>query len=226
MSITVQAPRTAVSLGRQAGLGLTAAIGYLIVRGAVSATDGRAQSNADAVARLERAAGLAHERQAANAVLAGASEWLYTWGHWLAAAAVLVWLARRHPALYYRARDTMLFTAGVALFVFIVFPVAPPDLTGGPAALPSLDAAWDVVLGLAIATAARRPELRAAGIGLAALLAASVVLTGHHYLIDVLAGAALAAAAWLYVRARRRPKRLRGYAGWDGLDLHKTDNAA
>jgi membrane-associated phospholipid phosphatase len=52
-------------------------------------------------------------------------------------------------------------------------------------------------------------------------MTASVVLTGHHYLIDVLAGAALTGACWLYLRARRRTHRvaLRGYAGWDGLDL-------
>ncbi|MEU7866266.1 phosphatase PAP2 family protein [Dactylosporangium sp. NPDC049140] len=224
MSITVGAPRGEVSLGRQAGIGLGAAVAYLLVRGAVSATDGRAQSNADAVARLEGSLGL-REFVTTNAFVADASEWLYTWGHWLAAAAMLVWLARRQPALYYRARDTMLLTAGVAVFVFVVFPVAPPDLGGGLASLPSLDAGWDVVLGLSVAAAAGRAWVRAAGAGLAALMAWSVELTGHHYLLDVLAGAALAGGAWLFVRARRRPQRLRGYAGWDGLDLHKTDNA-
>ncbi|WP_433209597.1 phosphatase PAP2 family protein [Dactylosporangium sp. CS-047395] len=225
MSITVGAPRGEVSLGRQAGIGLGAAVAYLTVRGAVSAMDGRAQANADAVAGFERTLGL-REFVATNQVLAGAAEWLYTWGHWLAAAALLVWLARRHPALYYRARDTMLLTAGVALFAFVVYPVAPPDQGGGLASLPSLDAGWDVVLGLAVAAAARPVWLRVAGAGLAALMAWSVVLTGHHYPLDVLAGAALAGAAWLVVLVRRRPKALRGYAGWDGLDLHKTDNAA
>ncbi|GAA3272102.1 phosphatase PAP2 family protein [Dactylosporangium vinaceum] len=223
MSITAGAARGEVPLGRQAALGLGAAVAYLSVRGAVSAADGRAQNNADAVARLERSLGL---REFAAPLWAGAGEWLYTWGHWLLAVALLVGLARRAPALYYRARDTMLLTAGVALFAFVVYPVAPPDVSGGLASLPSLDAAWDVVLGLSVAAFASRAWVRVAGVGLAGLLLWSVVLTGHHYLIDVLAGAALALVAWLFVGSRRRPQRLRGYAGWDGLDLHKTDNTA
>ncbi|MFI5911453.1 phosphatase PAP2 family protein [Dactylosporangium sp. NPDC051541] len=222
MSITAEAARGEVSLGRQAALGLGAAVAYLTVRGAVSAVDGRAQANADAVARLERSLGL---REFVAPSLAGAGEWLYTWGHWLLMVALLVWLARRAPALYYRARDTMLVTAGVALFAFVVYPVAPPDLSGGLASLPSLDAAWDVVLGLTIVAVVDRVWMRVAGAGLAALLLWSVVLTGHHYLLDVLAGAGLALVAWLFVRSRRRPQRLRGYAGWDGLDLHKSDYA-
>ncbi|WP_432978041.1 phosphatase PAP2 family protein [Dactylosporangium sp. CA-233914] len=224
MTITWERPGGAVSLGRQAGIGLGAAAAYLIVRGAVSATDGRAQDNARAVAGLERTLGLAAPH-VDNAFVTGVCQWLYTWGHWLAAAAVLVWLARRHPALYYRARDTLLLCAGAALFVFVVFPVAPPDLGDSPAlaALPSLDAGWDVILGLAIAAAARGVWVRVAGVGAAALMAGSVIVTGHHYVLDVLAGSGVALVGWLYVRARRRPRSLRGYAGWDGLNLHKTD---
>ncbi|HTJ33357.1 MAG TPA: phosphatase PAP2 family protein [Dactylosporangium sp.] len=231
MTITWEAPKAVntlpapVSLARQAGIGLAALLGYLLVRDAAGAADARAQSNARAVEGLERSAGLLREewlreRAAGSALLSGALEWVYTYGHWLAAAAVLVWLARRHPAVYYRARDTMLLVAAGALFVFVVFPVAPPSDGGAFAALPSLHAGWDVVVGLAIAAAARRAWVRSAGVGLAAAMAASVVLTGHHHLLDVLAGAALTAACWLYLRARRRPAALRGYAGWDGLELH------
>ncbi|MER7003305.1 phosphatase PAP2 family protein [Dactylosporangium sp. NPDC000555] len=217
-------PSAPVSLARQAGIGLAAVVGYLLVRGAVGVDDGRALDNARAVAGLERSAGLPREdwlreRLAANSFVTGVFEWLYTYGHWLVAGAVLVWLARRHPEIYYRARDAMLLTAAAALFVFVVFPVAPPGPAGEFASLPSLHAGWDLVVGLAVAAAAGRAWARAAGAGLAALMAASVVLTGHHYLVDVLAGAAITGACWLYLRARRRPAALRGYAGWDGLDL-------
>nr|BFE65792.1 hypothetical protein GCM10020063_103180 [Dactylosporangium thailandense] len=60
-----------------------------------------------------------------------------------------------------------------------------------------------------------------------AVTAMAMVLTGHNRLLDVVAGAVLAGPVWFLVRGRRRrSRRLRGYAGWDGLDLHKTDNAA
>ncbi|MGI5236884.1 phosphatase PAP2 family protein [Dactylosporangium sp. CA-139066] len=188
------------------------------------ATDGRALGNAHAVEDLERSTGLLREdwlreHATTNAFVADALEWVYAYGPWIAAGTVLVWLARRHPALYYRARDAMLLTAAAALFVFVLFPVAPPDGAEAFAALPSLQAGWAVVAGLGIAAAGRRARARVAGAALALTLAAPVVLTGHHYVADALAGAALTAGAWLFIRARR-PAVLRGYAGWDGLELH------
>ncbi|WP_433609761.1 hypothetical protein ACQP2P_39245 [Dactylosporangium sp. CA-139114] len=55
----------------------------------------------------------------------------------------------------------------------------------------------------------------------------TMVPTGHNRLLDVVAGAVLAGPVWFLVRGRRRrSRRPRGYAGWDGLDLHKTDDAA
>lgn len=60
-----------------------------------------------------------------------------------------------------------------------------------------------------------------------AVTAMTMVLTGHNRLLDVVAGAVLAGPVWLLLRGRRRrSRRLRGYAGWDGLDLRQTDNAA
>lgn len=218
-----------LSLARQAGIGLAAAGAYLLARGAVVADGGRALDNARAVAGLERAAGLDHEawlraRLGAGGALTGLGEWLYSYGHWVVAVATLMWLARRHPVLYRRTRDAMLVSAAVALFVFVVYPVAPPDLPGDPAggayaALPSLQAGWDLLAGLAFAVAARHAAAKAAGVVLAAVMAASVVLAGGHRLVDAVAGAALTGACWLYLWARRRPAPLRGYAGWDGLDL-------
>jgi membrane-associated phospholipid phosphatase len=213
-----------VSMPRQAAIGVAALTGFLLVRGAV-ATDGRALDNAGAVEDLERSAGLLREdwlreHALANAFVANALEFTYAYGPWIAAGAVLVWLARRHPALYYRARDAMLLTAAAALFLFVLFPVAPPDGTGLFVVLPSLQAGWAVLLGLGIAAATRRAWGRIAGAALAVGLAASVVLTGHHYVVDAIAGAALTAGAWLFILARRRPAALRGYAGWDGLKLH------
>ncbi|GAA2326767.1 phosphatase PAP2 family protein [Dactylosporangium salmoneum] len=221
MTITVSARAAGgVSLPRQAALGVAAVAGFLLVRGAV-ATDmgagGRAVGNTRAVEGLGLGTPFAGDGPVGDFL-----QWVYGYGHWLVAVAVLVWLARRHPAVYYRVRDAMLLTAAGALFVFVVFPVVPP----GPepaafASLPSLHAAVDALLALAIAAAARRRWVRAAGVGLAAGLAAAVVLTGHHHAVDVLAGVALAGAAWLFLRARHRPAAaLRGYAGWDALDLH------
>ncbi|WP_432829945.1 phosphatase PAP2 family protein [Dactylosporangium sp. CA-092794] len=226
MTITCEAPAARVPLARQALVGLGAVTGYLLVRGAVEAADTRALDHARDVAGLERSAGLGgavaalRDGVSARPAVASAFEWLYTYGHWVAAGAVLVWLARRHAGLYYVARDALLVSAAAALIVLLVYPVTPPDAGSDFAALPSLRAGSDLIIALAIGAAARGVWARLAGTGLAALLAASVVLTGHHYVVDALAGAGLAGAAWLYLTVRRRPAALRGYAGWDGLDLH------
>jgi hypothetical protein len=129
----------------------------------------------------------------------------------------------------------MFVSGGIGLFVFALYPVAPPRLTAlgyvdtvterseayrvlqppafvNPyAAMPSLHVGWDLLVGLAVASAAGTVLLRWVGRMMPVLMFAAVVLTANHYLVDGVAGAALAllglaVAVW-----------------WERLETHRAE---
>ncbi len=215
-----------VSLTRQVAIVLGAVTAYFLVRGATESSVGQAVRNAGHVVSFERLFGLDVERSLQSAV-AGWPEattvlnWIYIWGHWPVIAVTLIWLARRHPMVYYRTRNAMLISGAVGLVVFISFPVAPPRLadlgmidtvtegshayrvlqpamfTNQYAAMPSLHVGWDLLIGLAIFVAARHTLVRAIGVAMPIAMATAVVLTANHYIIDAVVGATLTTACWL-----------------------------
>jgi membrane-associated phospholipid phosphatase len=152
--------------------------------------------------------------------------WIYIWGHWPVITAVLFWLFLRHPAGYREVRNTMLLSGGIGLFVFALYPVAPPRLAGlglvdtvteystsyrvlqppafvnQYAAMPSLHVGWDLLMGIAMLTWSTHLVVRLLGIALPTLMALSVVLTANHYVIDAVAGIALVLACLWVVRSR------------------------
>jgi hypothetical protein len=124
---------------------------------------------------------------------------------------------RRDPAFHRLRRAAVAATLG-AQPVFLVFPVAPPrtlagfvdtieevsgiDLDKGLvaelydpiAAMPSIHVAYAVVTAAGIAATARRPAARAAAPAYPPAVALVVFATANHYVLDAVAGAALAAA--------------------------------
>jgi membrane-associated phospholipid phosphatase len=110
----------------------------------------------------------------------------------------------------------MIASGLLGIAIFVSYPVAPPRLAGMGlvdtvtvhsnsyrvlqppafvnqyAALPSLHVGWDLLMGIALATAAARPLLRALAALMPLAMVAAVVLTANHYLLDVVAGAAVA----------------------------------
>ncbi|MGH8868884.1 MAG: phosphatase PAP2 family protein [Actinomycetes bacterium] len=154
-----------------------------------------------------------------------AMNWVYIWGHWPVIAATLVWLVLRHPKVYRRTRNAMIVSGGIGMVIFVIYPLAPPRLahldlldtvtlhshayrvlqppgfTNQFAAMPSLHFGWDLLMGIALVTAAGHWLLRLVGYVLPLLMAAAVVLTANHYLVDVVAGGALALVG-LYVATR------------------------
>ena len=150
--------------------------------------------------------------------------WVYIWGHWPVIVITLIWLARNHAAVYYRTRNAMILSGSVGMVIFTLFPVAPPRLaelglvdtvtatsdayrvlqpavfTNQYAAMPSLHVGWDLLMGIAIAVAARRTLVKALGVAMPVAMVLAVVLTANHYIIDVVAGAALTTAAWFVAR--------------------------
>jgi hypothetical protein len=68
-----------------------------------------------------------------HALLGVPAAWYYATAHYLCTAAMLVWLWRRHPDAYARARAALVAITVIGLAVFVLFPVAPPRLVHGTA---------------------------------------------------------------------------------------------
>jgi hypothetical protein len=68
-----------------------------------------------------------------HALLGIPAAWYYATAHYLCTAAMLVWLWRRHPNAYARARAALVAITVIGLAVFVLFPVAPPRLVHGTA---------------------------------------------------------------------------------------------
>lgn len=205
-----------------------------LVGGGASASE-RAYGNAVGVIAAEEPLGILWERGVQDAFL-DARWFVWFWNvwygttHFVVTILVLVWLFRRHPARYSARRNALVLTTGVALVVFVVYPLMPPRLLGdcGPygacerfgltdtleevgglwsfesetmaslsnqyAAMPSLHTAWAVWCALVV----RRHSRPVAGrliLAYPMATAFGTIVTGNHYLLDVLAGAVLAWAA-------------------------------
>ncbi|HTW13859.1 MAG TPA: phosphatase PAP2 family protein [Nocardioides sp.] len=206
---------------------------YFQIRGLTSSDPVAAHAHAWDVVGLERWLGVDVEATAQGPLLvrpwlATAANWIYIWGHWPVIIATMVWLAWRHRREFLRLRDAMLVSGAVGLVVFVTFPVAPPRLvhsglvdtitlqsrsyrvlqppnfTNQYAALPSLHAGWDLLVGIAIATATSWTALRLLAGLLPVLMAYAVVATANHYVLDVVAGMLLALAGYAIALWRER----------------------
>jgi hypothetical protein len=148
----------------------------------------------------------------------------YSTLHLLGTGAVLLWLYRAHPGGYVRLRLAVLATSAVALVGFVVWPTAPPRLAGvgiadtisragldldsrpltllyNPyAAFPSLHVAYAALAGFAVWRWARSRPVRAAGAAYPVWVALEVLATGNHFLLDVVAGVAVAGAGLVAAR--------------------------
>jgi hypothetical protein len=66
-----------------------------------------------------------------HAWVGGPPDWYYATAHYAWTLLLLVWLWRRHPEVYNRARNSLAVITLTGLVVFILFPVAPPRLLTG-----------------------------------------------------------------------------------------------
>ena len=162
-------------------------------------------------------------------VLAVASSYWYATTHYLVTAAVLVWLFVRRPALYPRARTALVVASLAGLACYLAMPMAPPrfvegyadvlalhsqagwwggdasapkglgDITNQLAAFPSLHAGWALWVAIVVAHAGVHRAWRVAGVVYAFVTALVVVGTGNHWVLDVVAGWAVVAVAWVVV---------------------------
>lgn len=212
----------------QIGIVAVAVAVYFLVRGATNSDPAVAVENAHRIIGWERWLGIYHEPAlqrdlAASGAVRTVLNWVYIWGHWPVIVAAFLILARYSPAVYRRLRNAMMLSGAIGFAFFALFPVAPPRLAGlgmadtvtltshsyrvlQPtiftnqfAAMPSLHAGWNLLIGLAIVAAARRPLLKAVGVVLPMAMIATVVLTANHYLLDVVVGVSLTTTCWVLV---------------------------
>jgi membrane-associated phospholipid phosphatase len=217
---------------------------YFRIRNITEGSYDVAVAHARDLVELEERLGIAVEETLqdpflGSGALATAANSVYIYGHWPVIVAVMLWTVWRHRTVFLRLRDGMIVSGLLGMIVFVTYPLAPPRLahdgvvdtitqdngayrvlqptqfTNQFAAMPSLHAGWDLLVGIAIVTAATTTWLKTIGYLLPVLMTVSVVVTGNHYLLDVVAGIALALvghAAALGLERRRLRRRDHGDA--------------
>jgi hypothetical protein len=193
-------------------------------RGLVVGGSARAYSDARSVAHLERDLHIFFEPriQSVLAHVPGLTDLFgvgYATFHLGVTAIVLGWLYYRRPRVFARVRTLLTVTSLLALVGFALFPTAPPRLAGvgikdtlhigkttaesgvwdwlyNPyAAIPSLHMAFAVIVGASVVLFARRRWMRCAGVIYPFFIAAEVIATGNHFILDVLTGILTAVVA-------------------------------
>lgn len=222
---TVPLARRAVSpspwLGEVA-LFAAALVVYQVSRALVIGSPATAVANARALIHLEKGTGLFVEPgiQASmldHLQLVEALNLFYLSAHWIVTPLFFVWLYRRRRAVYPAVRNAFLVANGIALVVFMVFPVAPPriagtrdglvdtlhqvsdvDLHGGLlsglfnpyAAVPSMHFGYSALIGVTLFVLLRPWPLRALALAYPVVVFLTIVGTANHYVIDAVAGGA------------------------------------
>lgn len=219
---------------------------YTLVRnqfGSAAVGTVHAFHNAVRVIDLEKALGLFHEATIQGWFLG--EPWVlralnifYGSFHFVVPAAVLVWLAARHPRDYPTWRNTILIGTGLALIGFSLFPLMPPRLLcdcaygAGPAAgadglphfvdtlasygglwsfsnstmqsisnqyaaMPSLHFGWALWCALVLVPRVRHRWAKALAAAYPVVTLLTIIVTGNHYWLDAVGGAAVIGLGWL-----------------------------
>ena len=159
--------------------------------------------------------------------------WWYQLAHLTVTLFVLGVCYLRRPDAYRGARNALVLTNVVGLTVFFVYPVMPPRLLpgggyvdtvaaagfgsshAGPvpadqyAAMPSLHLAWAVWTASVGMLLLARHRARVVWLLYPVLTAVVVVVTANHYVLDVIAGVAVAVLALLAARIQITLRRTR-----------------
>ena len=202
---------------------------YEATRGLVAGDAAVALRHAHEVISLERSLHVFVEARVQHAALAvpgliGTLGFAYLTLHLSLSGGLLVWLHRRRPAAYPFVRTTLLLATALAVIGYVVFPTAPPRLSGvgivdtvsggdvdlntglvsslyNPfAAVPSLHIGYALIVGASVARHASHLSIRLAGLAYPPLVLLVIVATGNHFLLDAAAGAGVAGVAFLAAR--------------------------
>lgn len=235
----VMSPALRRVLGQSLGLGLGLAL-YMAVRAITAGSNNEAVHNASRLLRLEDALGIDVEAQVQRAVLGTewlvtAANWFYSFAYWPMILGTLVYTWVQHRDLFIRYRNALFFSGMLGLVVFALFPVAPPRFLDGyvdtvnaaarhqfiahpswiineNAALPSFHVGWIVLSAVLLVPLTRRWSIRVLLVIPGVLMAATVVVTANHYLVDIVAGVVISLvglqlARWRDAHRRRDEER-------------------
>lgn len=200
------------------GITVAAYFVYSIVRALGADQEIEAKQRAVDLVQWERRLGIFWEVQMQSWVLGNETvikvfNAIYAYGHFPLIYAVGIWLFIWHRSRYVLFRNAFLISGGIGLVCFLLLPTAPPRLLPWPgamvdtlrmfspinyqesggfvnnyAALPSLHIAWNLLLAIAIFTTARNIVARAAACAMPVIMSVTVVVTGNHFILDIVAG--------------------------------------
>ena len=192
---------------------------YFIVRGAVVDRTGEALANSRAIIEVQKAAGLLFE-PSLNAWTMDAPwridyfNWVYFWLDFPLIVSVGLFLFFKSRFHYTLLRDALLISGGLALIMYVSYPVAPPrylpewgfvdtleqyanlsyqaqsmaPFVNPYAAVPSLHVGWSVLLAFVVFMATKNPLARAAVLAVLGSQFLAVMATANHYFFDTLIG--------------------------------------
>jgi membrane-associated phospholipid phosphatase len=208
---------------RELVLVLAGLLVYFGVRAATTGKAGPATAHARSIIELEQTLGIAREGDLQRLILGHhalvtLANWVYIWGHWPLIAVSAAWLFRHRPDGYRLMRTAIFASGAIGMIIFLVYPVAPPRLTGlgltdtvtsyshsyralqppsltdRYAAVPSLHFGWDMLVGLTLARFHPRTVVRVLAALMPVAMALAVVMTANHYVLDVIVGGIVAMA--------------------------------
>ena len=146
--------------------------------------------------------------------------WAYIVTFWpiILTTAVILYFTNRHRYMYYR--NVVLLSFGLAILGFMLFPLAPPRMIAeyfvdtikdfGPtayasrefasfynpyAAMPSLHFSWTLMFGI-LFLRSHSKLLKVLGVIYPTMTLFAITITGNHYIMDAVGGAALIIGAF------------------------------
>jgi PAP2 superfamily len=211
-------PRGWADLGRQLAIWFGFALAYQLARGVADRDPSKAFVNGWHVAVFEEEfSHRLYELTFANFVsnwewLQAAVSWTYWNSEFTVVGLAVLWVYLRRHEAFTRFRNTILLANVLGLIGYVLVPMAPPrmlnvgfvdthrdglvSLAGNPyAAMPSLHAADSLIVGVVLATVARRWWSKAFWLAWPAWVWFAVMATGNHFWLDCVAGMGVALVA-------------------------------
>lgn len=206
---------------------------YQLSRALVIGKPSTAFENAAGIINWEKGSGLFLETTIQQWVLnhielTEALNYFYLYGHWTITPLFFIWLYKRRRRVYPYVRNAFLVANGIALAVFMVYPVAPPrlaatgeglvdtlnyisdvDLHGGflsgwfnpHAAVPSMHFGYAVMIGMVGLVLLRSWPLKMLAVAYPAVVFVTITGTANHYILDSVAGGLVVAVGFVGVWA-------------------------